>query len=60
MKVCALQGGTCSTSIEENNELITEHLKKALNLYQPDLIVCSELMNLPYFAAVQPVNDTFF
>ena len=60
MKVCALQGGACSTSIEENNELITKHLKKALNLYQPDLIVCSELMNLPYFAAVQPVNDTFF
>ncbi len=60
MKVCALQGGTCSTRIEENNELITQHLKNALDRYQPDLIVCSELMNLPYFAAVQPVDDAFF
>lgn len=60
MKVCALQGGSCSLSIEQNNELITKQLEKALECHQPGLIVCSELMNVPYFAAVQPVNNLFF
>lgn len=60
MKVCTLQGGVCSTDSALNNDKIATYMKQAVSQYQPDLIVCSELMNIPYFAAVSPVNDAFF
>lgn len=60
MKICALQGGPCTTSIEENTVLIERAIIAALDEFHPELIICSELMNVPYFAAISPVRDAFF
>lgn len=60
MKVAGVQIGAFSGSYEENMENITALIQRVAEEERPDLIVCSELMTAPYFAAVSIPDDAFF
>lgn len=60
IKVAGIQLGSYIGSYDENMKRIIGLAKKVKDTENPDLIVCSELMTAPYFAAVPETDDQFF
>jgi N-carbamoylputrescine amidase len=60
MRIAGVQLGAYQQSYEKNMEQILSFSKKIIDSEKPDLLVFSELMTAPYFAAVPTPDDKFF
>jgi beta-ureidopropionase len=60
MRIAGVQLGAYQQSYEKNIEQILALSKKIIDSEKPDLLVFSELMTAPYFAAVPTPDDKFF